>query len=160
MASATKMPYGKPLWQTLVSLLTLLLHEVCLGKLGLKVSKIVLGCMSYGTPKWQLWVLGEDEAIKHIKFAYKASINTFDTVNVSKLSQLPCNVLILWCKGVLKWTVQDHSGQHNQKAWAPTGWYCSNDKGLVSFILGYNFQWLSCFSLAVDAHSLLVQWTN
>ena len=28
-----------------------------------------LGCMSYGTPEWQDWVLGEEDGIKHIKFA-------------------------------------------------------------------------------------------
>lgn len=28
-----------------------------------------LGCMSYGTPEWQDWVLGEEEGIKHIEFA-------------------------------------------------------------------------------------------
>ncbi|EIN13170.1 Aldo/keto reductase [Punctularia strigosozonata HHB-11173 SS5] len=55
---------------------------VRLGKSGLKVSKLILGCMSYGTPKWQGWVLEEEEAIKHIKAAYDAGINTFDTANV------------------------------------------------------------------------------
>lgn len=43
---------------------------VRLGNSGLKVSKIILGCMSYGTPEWQPWVLGEEESIEHIKAAY------------------------------------------------------------------------------------------
>ncbi|KJA16252.1 hypothetical protein HYPSUDRAFT_47566 [Hypholoma sublateritium FD-334 SS-4] len=55
---------------------------VRLGNSGLKVSKIILGCMSYGTPEWQKWVLGEEESIKHIKAAFDAGINTFDTANV------------------------------------------------------------------------------
>ncbi|KAI0328029.1 aryl-alcohol dehydrogenase [Cubamyces sp. BRFM 1775] len=55
---------------------------VRLGNSGLKVSKIILGCMSYGSPGWQEWVLGEEEAIKHIKFAYDHGIQTFDTANV------------------------------------------------------------------------------
>lgn len=55
---------------------------VRLGKSGLKVSKIILGCMSYGSPEWQPWLLGEEEGIKHIKFAYDAGIQTFDTANV------------------------------------------------------------------------------
>lgn len=42
---------------------------VRLGNSGLKVSKIILGCMSYGDPGWQQWVLGEEEGIKQIKFA-------------------------------------------------------------------------------------------
>lgn len=75
------------------------LCTVRLGNSGLKVSKIILGCMSYGSPNWQGWVLPEDEAIKHIKFAYDVSqwlvtsciltcrsydhgITTFDTANV------------------------------------------------------------------------------
>ncbi|KAF8152591.1 NADP-dependent oxidoreductase domain-containing protein [Crassisporium funariophilum] len=55
---------------------------VRLGSSGLKVSRIILGCMSYGSPKWQAWVLPEEESIKHIKAAYDAGINTFDTANV------------------------------------------------------------------------------
>ncbi|KAG8989526.1 hypothetical protein FRB93_003590 [Tulasnella sp. JGI-2019a] len=34
---------------------------VRLGKSGLKVSKLILGCMSYGIPKWETWVLDEVE---------------------------------------------------------------------------------------------------
>ena len=43
---------------------------VRLGKSGLKVSRIILGCMSYGTPEWEKWVLPEEESIKIIKAAY------------------------------------------------------------------------------------------
>lgn len=38
---------------------------VRLGKSGLKISKIILGMMSYGDSKWTDWVLDEEEAIKH-----------------------------------------------------------------------------------------------
>ncbi|KAF7979201.1 hypothetical protein HWV62_43134 [Athelia sp. TMB] len=56
---------------------------VRLGKSGLKISKIILGCMTYGTPDGNIpWALGQDEAIAHIKAAYDAGINTFDTANV------------------------------------------------------------------------------
>jgi aryl-alcohol dehydrogenase-like predicted oxidoreductase len=58
------------------------LSYVRLGSSGLKVSQIILGCMSYGSPEWQKWVLPEEESIKHIKAAYDAGINTFDTANV------------------------------------------------------------------------------
>ncbi|KAI0631586.1 oxidoreductase [Trametes polyzona] len=58
------------------------MEYVRLGNSGLKVSKIILGCMSYGDPAWQNWVLGEEEGIKHIKFAYEHGITTFDTANV------------------------------------------------------------------------------
>jgi len=55
---------------------------VRLGNSGLKVSKVILGTMQYGSPEFQEWILGEDEAIKHIKAAYDAGIQTFDTANV------------------------------------------------------------------------------
>ncbi|KAH9072789.1 aryl-alcohol dehydrogenase [Lactarius deliciosus] len=51
-----------------------------LGKSGLKVSRIILGMMSYGDPRWQPWVLGEKETTEHIK--YEHGVNTFDTANV------------------------------------------------------------------------------
>ncbi|TBU29680.1 Aldo/keto reductase [Dichomitus squalens] len=53
-----------------------------LGKSGLKVSKIILGCMSYGSKEWQEWVLPEEEAIEHIKFAWDHGITTFDTADI------------------------------------------------------------------------------
>ncbi|KIO21967.1 hypothetical protein M407DRAFT_122619 [Tulasnella calospora MUT 4182] len=55
---------------------------VRLGKSGLKISRLVLGCMSYGSPEWQGWVLGEEEGLKHIKAAYDMGINAFDTANL------------------------------------------------------------------------------
>ncbi|KAG2342877.1 aryl-alcohol dehydrogenase [Suillus weaverae] len=55
---------------------------VRLGNSGLKVSKIILGTMQYGTSEWQDWVLGEEEAVVHIKAAYDAGINTFDTADM------------------------------------------------------------------------------
>ncbi|KAI0737375.1 Aldo/keto reductase [Daedaleopsis nitida] len=58
------------------------MQYVRLGNSGLKVSKIILGCMSYGSPEWEGWVLPEEEAIEHIKYAYEHGITTFDTANV------------------------------------------------------------------------------
>ncbi|CAE6437911.1 unnamed protein product, partial [Rhizoctonia solani] len=53
-----------------------------LGSSGLKVSKIILGAMSYGSSDWQGWVLNEEEGLKHIKAAYDAGIQTFDTADM------------------------------------------------------------------------------
>ncbi|CAE6420073.1 unnamed protein product, partial [Rhizoctonia solani] len=53
-----------------------------LGSSGLKISRIILGLMSYGTPEWQGWLPNEEEGLKHIKAAYDAGIQTFDTANV------------------------------------------------------------------------------
>ncbi|KAK7445486.1 hypothetical protein VKT23_014903 [Stygiomarasmius scandens] len=58
-----------------------------LGTSGLKVSKLILGCMSYGSSQWMSWVLDEEESIKHIKFAYDNGIQTFDTANVYSSGQ-------------------------------------------------------------------------
>ncbi|KAI0823791.1 Aldo/keto reductase [Trametes gibbosa] len=58
------------------------IEYVRLGNSGLKVSKIILGTMSYGNSKWQEWVLNEEEGIKHIKFAFDHGITTFDTADV------------------------------------------------------------------------------
>ncbi|KAJ3565124.1 hypothetical protein NP233_g7841 [Leucocoprinus birnbaumii] len=56
---------------------------VRLGKSGLKVSRIILGTMQYGDQRWQKWVIGDEkEVISHIKTAYDAGIQTFDTANV------------------------------------------------------------------------------
>jgi len=38
--------------------------------------------MSYGNPGWQSWLLGEKEAIEHVKFAYEHGVNAFDTANI------------------------------------------------------------------------------
>ncbi|KAG8927827.1 hypothetical protein FRC01_006882 [Tulasnella sp. 417] len=40
------------------------------------------GCMSYGSPEWQGWVLGEEAGLEQIKAAYDMGINSFDTANV------------------------------------------------------------------------------
>jgi 1-deoxyxylulose-5-phosphate synthase len=53
-----------------------------LGRTGLSVSRICLGCMSYGDKKWRDWVLTVEEAREHFAEALQAGINFFDTANV------------------------------------------------------------------------------
>jgi len=55
-----------------------------LGKTGLKVSHICLGCMSYGVPERGAhpWSLPEDESRPFIQRALELGINFFDTANV------------------------------------------------------------------------------
>ena len=58
---------------------------VNLGPTGLKVSRLCLGCMSYGdtTRGWHGdWVLGEEESRPFIREAVEAGINFFDTANM------------------------------------------------------------------------------
>ena len=55
---------------------------VRLGATGLKVSRLCLGCMTYGSPNWRPWVLGEEAAMPFFKQALEAGINFFDTADV------------------------------------------------------------------------------
>ena len=55
---------------------------VRLGRTGLKVSKICLGTMTYGSPKWRDWVLDEAASKPFFKAAIEAGINFFDTADV------------------------------------------------------------------------------
>lgn len=53
-----------------------------LGKTGMKVSRLCLGMMSYGSKQWRPWVLEQDEARPFIQRALEAGINFFDTADV------------------------------------------------------------------------------
>lgn len=57
---------------------------VKLGNTGLDVSRICLGCMSFGevVPGWHSWVLDEEKARPIIRRALELGINFFDTANV------------------------------------------------------------------------------
>ena len=58
-----------------------------LGRSGMKVSRIILGCMGFGDPSrgTHEWALGIDEARPIIKQALEAGITTFDTANMYSL---------------------------------------------------------------------------
>src|ERR1700757_1272668 len=53
-----------------------------LGKAGLKVSRICLGCMSYGLKEEREWGLDEEQSRPFIKRALELGINFFDTANM------------------------------------------------------------------------------
>ena len=56
---------------------------VRLGQTGLKVSRVCLGCMTYGVPERgaHLWTLDEEKSRPFIKRALELGINFFDTAN-------------------------------------------------------------------------------
>ncbi|NQZ96391.1 MAG: aldo/keto reductase [Myxococcales bacterium] len=54
---------------------------VRLGTTGLRVSRLCLGCMSYGTPEWRPWVLEEANAKPFFRRAVEAGVNFFDTAD-------------------------------------------------------------------------------
>ncbi len=60
------------------------MEYVKLGRTGLEVSRICLGCMSYGIPERgnHTWTLNEEESRPFIKRALEGGINFFDTANV------------------------------------------------------------------------------
>jgi aryl-alcohol dehydrogenase-like predicted oxidoreductase len=58
------------------------MEQVRLGQTGLKVSRICLGTMTYGDPKWRDWVLTEDASRPFLKRAVEAGITFFDTADI------------------------------------------------------------------------------
>jgi 1-deoxyxylulose-5-phosphate synthase len=58
------------------------MEYVRLGRTGLKVSRLCLGTMSYGTSRWRPWVLDEAESRPFIKRAFDHGINFFDTADM------------------------------------------------------------------------------
>lgn len=58
---------------------------VNLGSTGLKVSRICLGTMTYGSKKWREWVLEEEESRPFIRRALELGINFFDTADMYSL---------------------------------------------------------------------------
>ncbi|MFL5508477.1 MAG: aldo/keto reductase [Gemmatimonadaceae bacterium] len=53
-----------------------------LGRSGLEVSRICLGCMTYGAPKWRPWVLDEVDSRPFFRKALDLGINFFDTADM------------------------------------------------------------------------------
>jgi aryl-alcohol dehydrogenase-like predicted oxidoreductase len=58
------------------------MQYVRLGTTGLKVSRICLGMMTYGTPDWRPWVMKEDVSRPVVKHAVDLGINFFDTADM------------------------------------------------------------------------------
>lgn len=63
------------------------MQYVNLGKTGLKVSRLCLGMMTYGSKAWREWVLDEEAAKPFVKKALDAGINFFDTADVYSLGE-------------------------------------------------------------------------
>jgi aryl-alcohol dehydrogenase-like predicted oxidoreductase len=61
------------------------MHYARLGHTGLTVSRLCLGCMSYGSPAWRPWVLDDEAARPFFRRAVEAGINFFDTADMYSL---------------------------------------------------------------------------
>ena len=55
---------------------------IFLGHTGVQVSRLCLGCMSYGSPAWRPWVLDEAASQPFFRAAVEAGINFFDTADM------------------------------------------------------------------------------
>lgn len=54
-----------------------------LGESGLSISKIIVGCMTFGSSQWADWVLDDEETIMEILLkCYQSGLTTFDTADV------------------------------------------------------------------------------
>ena len=58
------------------------MQYVNLGRTGLKVSRICLGAMTYGSPAKRDWILDEQQGRPFIRRALELGINFFDTVDM------------------------------------------------------------------------------
>lgn len=64
-----------------------IMQYVNLGTTGVKVSRICLGTMGFGSPRWREWVLPEDDSRPIIKRALELGINFFDTADMYSLGK-------------------------------------------------------------------------
>jgi len=58
---------------------------VRLGSTGLKVSRICLGMMTYGSPEWHPWTLDEAASKPFVRRALECGVNFFDTVDLYQI---------------------------------------------------------------------------
>lgn len=63
------------------------MQYVRLGKTGLQVSRICLGMMTYGNPKWRPWVLDETASRPLVKHAIDLGVNFFDTADMYSVGE-------------------------------------------------------------------------
>jgi aryl-alcohol dehydrogenase-like predicted oxidoreductase len=61
------------------------MQQVRFGSTGMKVSRLCLGCMTYGTPSWREWVLDEKTSMPFFRQAWEAGINFWDTADMYSL---------------------------------------------------------------------------
>ena len=61
------------------------MEYVSLGSSGLKISRVCLGTMSYGSKSWREWILEEKESRPFIQRAFELGINYIDTANMYSL---------------------------------------------------------------------------
>jgi aryl-alcohol dehydrogenase-like predicted oxidoreductase len=63
------------------------MEQVRLGGTGLKVSRLCLGCMTYGSPQWRPWVLDMETSKPFFRTAIEKGITFFDTANIYSIGE-------------------------------------------------------------------------
>ncbi|CDZ49601.1 aldo/keto reductase [Neorhizobium galegae] len=63
------------------------MEYINLGRTGLKVSRLALGCMTFGSSEWAPWVLDLEDSAKILKQAVDLGINFFDTADMYSLGK-------------------------------------------------------------------------
>ncbi|GMM33637.1 putative aryl-alcohol dehydrogenase [Saccharomycopsis crataegensis] len=54
-----------------------------LGESGLSISKIIVGCMSFGSSQWMDWIIEDEDKVMEILYkCYQSGLTTFDTADV------------------------------------------------------------------------------
>lgn len=101
------------------------MEYVNFGSTGLKVSRLILGTMGFGSKTWRKWALEEDESRPILQRALELGINTFDTADMYSLGR---------CEEILGKALKDFGAQRDRvviatKAWAPMSGD-PNDRGL------------------------------
>ncbi|MFC7057576.1 aldo/keto reductase [Halovenus salina] len=86
-----------------------------LGSTGMEVSRICLGCMSFGTSEWRDWVLDPEESYPIIERALDLGINFFDTAN-------------MYSEGESERVLGDALAGHREKAVVATKCYFQMDE--------------------------------
>lgn len=63
------------------------MEYVRLGSAGLKVSRLCLGMMTYGSSQWRPWILNEEQSRPFVRRALELGITFFDTADVYSLGK-------------------------------------------------------------------------
>ena len=122
--SIKKMEYGQPVPRLRDKFTALTCSQVRLGKSGLKVSRIILGCMSYGTGFD--WTLSEKESIEQIKTAYALGVNVSIPLRYPATSNLLSSD-VRHCEPLLRWPVRNYPRQSPQRDQRPTRGFRHHD---------------------------------
>ncbi|WP_454856261.1 aldo/keto reductase [Rhizobium binxianense] len=63
------------------------MEYVNLGRTGLKVSRLALGCMTFGSSEWAPWVLNFEDSARILRHAVELGFNFFDTADMYSLGK-------------------------------------------------------------------------